>query len=185
MTGAASSRELGFTLIEVLISVALFALIGVAGFTLVESIIGVQRRTDMRLESLADMQRAMHILTADFEQAEERSLAFDGARVSVSRPAGAASARDATISFGLQDGVLVRSVTAPGGPVRNQALITGVQQVAWRFYLPASGWQETPVRSGDDTATPEAVAVDITMRDESGRGGILRRVVTLPRPHRE
>ena len=44
----------GFTLIEVLIALGLFALIGVAGFTLLNSVLRTQDATDTRLGRMAE-----------------------------------------------------------------------------------------------------------------------------------
>ena len=67
-------REAGVTLTEVLVALVLFALIGGAGLAVLDQVLRVQARTDGRLERLAEVQRAMHLLTLDFMQATGGSL---------------------------------------------------------------------------------------------------------------
>ena len=61
-----------------LVALVLFALIGGAGLAVLD-----QARTDGRLERLADVQRAMHLLTLDFMQATGGSLGLERRRCSV------------------------------------------------------------------------------------------------------
>ncbi len=58
----------GFTLLELMISLGLFALIAVAGLALVDSVIGVDGRTEARLDRVADLQRAMVVVSSDLDQ---------------------------------------------------------------------------------------------------------------------
>ena len=58
----------GFTLIEVIIALSLFALIGVAGFSMLSGVLQTQERTDGRLQRLSDIQRAVFVISADLDQ---------------------------------------------------------------------------------------------------------------------
>jgi general secretion pathway protein J len=185
MTTAAPGRQAGLTLIEVMIAVALFALIGMAGFALVQSIISIQQRTDHRLDNLSDLQRTMHILTSDFEQAEPGTLMLDGDKVSFHRapddPAGAAL----VIGYSLEDNILHRSIIGPDGQPRMQALIGDVETIKWRFLTASRGWFEGLATSAGDDAKPIAIALDISLSADRGDGGgHIRRVVALPRAPR-
>lgn len=174
--------EAGFTLIEVLISLTLFSLIGVAGFTLVDSIVRVQTRTDGRLETLGAQQRAMHLMTLDFEQAaSSQGLTYDGAGVSFRRLSGGAGEGVISIRYALYDGVLIRSLGGAGGG-QSQALIEDVESAKWRFYTPQTGWLDVwPPATGTPPAAPRGVALTLTLTDQPSRpGGTLRRVVELP-----
>jgi len=64
-----AAGEAGFTLIELIISLALFALIAMAGLSLVEALLNIQQRTSGRLDRLAELQRAMYVLDNDLTQA--------------------------------------------------------------------------------------------------------------------
>jgi len=60
--------DAGLTLVEVMVSLALFALIAVAGFSFVDGELRVRAETEGRLERLGNLQRAMYVLTSDLEQ---------------------------------------------------------------------------------------------------------------------
>ena len=62
----------GFTLIEVIIALSLFALIGVAGFSMLSGVLQTQERTDGRLRRLSDIQRAVFVISADLDQVSGR-----------------------------------------------------------------------------------------------------------------
>ena len=51
-----------------LIALGLFALIGVAGFTLLNSVLRTQDATDTRLGRMAEIQRAMLVVSSDLDQ---------------------------------------------------------------------------------------------------------------------
>ena len=134
-------RQSGVTLVEVLVALVLFALIGAAGFSMLDQILRVQARTDGRLERLAEMQRAMHLITSDFMQAHGGSLAFADGAVTFRR---GAAPTDAAVRYALDGTALTRSLARGFGeaPAR-QVLVTGVAGLAWRFYAPTTGWTTT------------------------------------------
>ena len=81
------------TLVEVLVAPVLFALIGAAGFSVLDQVIRVQAATDGW--RLAEVQRAMHVVTQDFMQATGGSFAVADGKVSFRRTAGAGEMRGA------------------------------------------------------------------------------------------
>lgn len=179
MSHPARSDESGFTLVEMLVVVALFALIGMAGFAVVDGIVGVQRRTEGRLERLADLQRAMHIITADLEQAEPLSLRFDGTMLSLQRSAGG-QGEPTTIAFMLREGILYRMIGTGGG--QGQRLVPDARSVSWSALYPGTGWQALLPGPADPKRYPRAVALELTLADGEAADQMVRRVVALPRP---
>lgn len=183
----------GFTLVEVLIALALFALIGVAGFTLLNSVLRTQGATETRLDRMAEIQRAMLVITSDLDQ-------LTG---SVAGGGGALALRKADLGGGvvnvrydLAGDALTRTVTGAGGE-RVQTLLTGVASAQWTFHrrqgdwleqwpLPASPAPPTPgMPSSETRLDPDqgltAVAVDLTLTGVDGRpGATVRRVVSIP-----
>ncbi len=60
--------EAGVTLIEVLVSLAIFAVIGIAGLTVLDTVARTGERTDGRLERLAEIDRAFLVIRRDLAQ---------------------------------------------------------------------------------------------------------------------
>ncbi len=169
-------RESGFTLLELMISLGLFALIAVAGLALVDSVIGVDGRTEARLDRVADLQRAMVVIASDLDQIAPGPLAGDAAGLRFARAAPGFGGPPVAVAYRVADGRLERSV---GG--RRQLVLDRVAGAQWRYFdggwLPA--WPPAPDRA--DT-WPRAVVVELQVGGPGG--GMLRRIVTLPSPAR-
>jgi general secretion pathway protein J len=167
------------TLVEVLVGLVLFALIGMAGFSVLDQAIRVQARTEGRLARLAEIQRMMHIVTLDFMQASGASLSLVDGAVSFRRDA---ATGEIAVSYGLEDGTLVRSVSGgPNAAVLRQNLLSDVGAIRWGFLAPQGDWVDAwpqAARPGA-SANPAAVSLDLAMAGP-GLSGDLRRVVALP-----
>lgn len=150
----------GFTLVEVLVSLALFALIGGAGVSVLDQVLRAQSRTETQLDGLAAMQRAMFLITLDFSQGET-VVANDA--VQVGRGA-------ATVQYAVIDGVLTRGISDV-----QQTVLAGVAGVSWSFLDAENGWVSA-WPPADDPANPRAMAVTLDM----GTKGQIRRVVAMP-----
>ena len=168
--------EAGFTLIELMISLSLFALIAVAGLALVDSVLGVQERTEVRLDRLSDLQRAMLVMSGDLEQVARGDVAGAGGQLEFTRAAPGIGGPPVAVAYRLERGVLTRE--AGGG---TQALLGGVGSVRWRFFDAGwvDRWPPTGARAG---AWPRAVEAVLTLAPGAGAGagGTLRRVILLP-----
>ena len=159
----------GFTLIELLISLALFALISLAGVRLVETVATVQDRTAGRAARLAELQRAMFQITADFEQLTG-GPARDGDRITLAR-SGQLGALP--VVYHMRGGALHR--TADGA---DRAVIGDVRAASWRFFKNGA-WTDQPTTT-DDVSRPRAVELTVELgAGPRGRGGRIRRVFEL------
>ncbi len=169
----------GVTLVEVLVALVLFALIGGAGFSVLDQVIRVQNLTEGRLQRLAQVQRAMHVVSQDFMQVSGGSLDFTDAIVSFRRSAGTG---DMAVRYGLEESTLVRSVSGADarGPAR-QALLSNVARIGWRFFDPGSGWVTTwpPNPVVTTRLNPAAVALEVQLTGLMPSGD-LPRIVILP-----
>ena len=65
-------RSDGFTLIEMVVSIAIFSLIGLGTYTLFSSVFNLKEKTDIRSHELSNLQRAMIIIQNDVEQLVRR-----------------------------------------------------------------------------------------------------------------
>lgn len=190
----AKRRREGFTLVEVLIALALFALIGVAGFTLLNSVLRTQGATETRLDRMAEIQRAMLVVTSDLDQVTG-SVAGGSGSLSI-RKFDTGSAIVA-VRYDFSGEVFTRTVTGPGGE-RIQTLITGVSDARWTFHQRSGAvhgtWPlpQTAATVLSPSAAPgatrmvpdeglAAIALDLTLTGIDGRpGATVRRLVSIP-----
>ena len=170
--------EQGFTLIELMISLGLFALIAVAGLALVHGIINVQGRTEIRLDRLAEVQRTMFVVTSDLDQIAVGGNVSGNAKMGLKFTRAAPGRDGARVEVGYRviGGMLVRT----GGPVL-QRLLPGVKAARFRFWN--GEWRDRwPI--SDETAGqwPQAIEMELQIVSPNGGvAGIVRRVVVLPR----
>jgi len=71
-------HQQGFTLLEVLIAVAIFALISLAGFTILNTVLQSEERSKQRIARINEIQRAFLIMERDFLQITRRTIRVDG-----------------------------------------------------------------------------------------------------------
>ena len=181
MTNAAPPGEGGFTLIEIIIALSLFALVSMGGLALVDSIIRIEERTAGRLERLGQLQRAMFVLTRDLEQVAGGSLEPVNGGIQFQRAASSLEDVDQNIAYLLRGDSLFRVVGGANGT--SQLLVDGVSSSNWTFFFSQGGWQDSiTVNEQGVSMQPSAVAVDLTLDESSAPSGLLRRVVELPAP---
>lgn len=186
-----------------LIALGLFALIGVAGFTLLNSVLRTQDATDTRLSRMAEIQRAMLVISSDLDQITG-ALGGGGSTLSL-RKADIAGAV-VEVRYDLAGDVVTRTVTGPGGQ-RVQTLLTQVSGLNWTFHRRRGDWLdawpqpaqpqaapvhvEGPIMVGSDGRPAQtgpgadegvtAVALDLSLNGIDGRpGATLRRVASIP-----
>lgn len=71
-------KQRGFTLLEVLIAIALFALISLASSAMLTTIIDSSERGKLRSDRLNELQRAFLVMERDFTQMTRRSVRLNG-----------------------------------------------------------------------------------------------------------
>ena len=170
----APENEAGFTLIELMISLGLFALIAVAGLALVDGIIKVQGRTEGRLDRLADLQRALFVVTSDLDQLAAGNISGGGASLSFTRAAPGMGGPAIPLRYALAGGTLVRGL----GPVP-QRVLGGVAATRWRFW--DGGWVDRwPLNEQGKTRWPRAIALEMQVTGPGGTPASVRRVIALP-----
>lgn len=174
----------GFTLIELIIALALFALIALAGAALVDSVLGVRARTEGRLERLAEIERAMFVLNEDLSQVTGGPIRGGGATLSFDRQGAGIGGVPLHVDYSFADGAILRITRSPASPGGggSQRLLSGAAGLRWHFLAGRGAsldrWPPTPA---DAARWPAAIAAEIELApDAAGPGGSLRRIVALP-----
>jgi general secretion pathway protein J len=195
----------GFTLLEVLVAIAIFAFVGVmalSGYTQLQKQTEYQQQ---RLERVREVQRAVQTLSQDLTQIEPRSIRepigdqhipavlagesveykIEFTRAGWTNTAGLARPNLQRVAYRLdQDGlwrdhwrVLDRTQTSE--PVRVR-LLSGVRAVTFRFLSPSREWIDRWPQPGGNPAEQERArpaAVEVTLELEDW--GQIKRVVEV------
>ncbi|MEI9851830.1 MAG: prepilin-type N-terminal cleavage/methylation domain-containing protein [Sphingomonas sp.] len=159
----------GFTLIELMISLGLFALIAVAGLGMVDGILRVQGRTEVRLDRLAGLQRTMSIVSSDLDQIAQGRLAGEGAQLSFTRAAPGAGGPAVVVRYLLAGDVLVRQAGAGAAAAAARHCAGALALLERRLD------RQMAASDADADRWPRAVALELRTGE-----GALRRVVVLP-----
>lgn len=179
MPRARRPADAGVTLIEMMVALALFAVIGSAGFAMLDQVLRTQRGTEGRLEQLSARQRALHVIRSDFMIALPRSLQAGEDGVSWQRSTATGGMH---LTYRLTEGILRRDLAdLDGRGLSSQALLVGVGALRWRFLAADGLWSEVwPVEGVQTLITPRnprAIELVVELPDKAGS---LRRVAALP-----
>ena len=162
----ARDSEAGLTLVEMLVALVLFALVGIASFTTLDAIIRTRDRTEGRLEAIARIDRALRLFSRDVMQSAPQDIALgdDGLVLS------GAGGRILTWRGGT--GVVLRQVQAPGaGPGMQQNLLEDIAGLRLRVLDDKQTWFD--IWPPADTEA-DARAVEMTIDLGDGRGSLVR-----------
>lgn len=170
----------GFTLVEMLIALSIFALLSIAGVSLLSFSIDSRQRTTERLDTLASIVRTRSLLSADLAQAVPRTWrdtngqrrpAFsggnDGTAIELIRSGwtndgGAARSSLQRVAYRLEGDRLVRSSSpmVDGSEENPPAiLLTGVKSLRMRFHT-GGIWRDDWQAAVAD-ALPDAVEITV------------------------
>lgn len=167
----ARSGDAGITLVEMLVALMIFALVGLASFTTLDTILKVRARTDGTLEQIARIDRALLVFGRDMMQVDPMSVLLSEDTLSAEIPGD-----DPLRRFLLNDGALTRQSgkTLTGAPLE-QSLIDEVREVQFRVLDRAQVWHET---WPEGAAGPQALAGQMALTLDDGQ--TLSRTVALP-----
>jgi len=200
MTGR--RRHAGFTLLELLVSLAIFALLATMAYTALNTVLKARKEVDQRAARLTELQTAFMVMERDIEEAVARPVrddlgdeqaALKGGGVGVTilsltrtgwrNPLGVARSDLQRVAYGFNNQQLLREAwnsldRAPGSEPYSEVLINGVSAVDVRFLGQDRQWLGYwPPESGTGTQPPGAVlmprAIEISV-DVDGWGRIVR-----------
>lgn len=200
---AAPRTKHGFSLLEILVAVAIFAVIGVIAYSGLAGVTRTRERLTAANGRLRQLSIAIHLLESDLGQAANRPIrgsfgenepALAGTHSSLALshydwssandPGAAALSRSA---YGIGDGGLVRQHwtvldRAPGSVAQTRKLADGIKVLELRYRDSSGRWSnqwpsQESTRRGALEPLPTAVEVAI----ESDDIGRLRRVIEIPK----
>ena len=182
------SRSAGFTLLEVLIAIAIFSIISLTSFTIFDTVLTGDEASKTRTNRLNELQRGFLILERDISQIVRRSVRVNGespqnfylyangpdnedgvlafVRGGWTNPGLLLPRSDLQgIAYQLKDNVLIRYHSTFVDPVvgeepKARPLISGIEEIRFEFFQQGK-WQDEL----DSTSLPLAVAIELDTED--------------------
>jgi general secretion pathway protein J len=186
-------NQRGFTLLEVVVAIAIFSLLGLATYQLLDRVMRSDQRIQTQEQQLRHLQRALGLLERDLIQAQRHALKDDHShsQALVSQPQGLRVLRGGwrnplefprsdllQANHRLSDGEWLRETQGlePGSISQAQSLLSGVELIHLRF-IDGQGQAHDSWPVGSQALSLPA-AVDIAL-NAPGYPNI-RRVILLP-----
>jgi general secretion pathway protein J len=152
----------GFTLLELLVALAIFSLIAVMSYNGLKVVLNTQAATEIQADALAEMQKVYLLMQRDIEQVvprpvrdeygdEQPALTGDDAlqltRGGWSNPAGRLRSSLQRVGYAFEDGQLVRYSwgvldRAQDSEPQRQVLVGDVEEMTIRYLSANNEWQE-------------------------------------------
>ncbi len=194
----------GFTLLELLVALAIFSLIAVMAYGGLETVLKQQALTEENAESLAELQKTYLVLQRDIEQAVPRTIRdefgdqqapligttlFQLTRGGWNNPANQPRSTLQRVGYSLEDRQLIRYAwlvldrAQDSAPAR-QPLAADVESMQVRYLDETGNWQDQwpPVQAGSNPlANPTDFPRAVEMTLEHARFGTLIWLFQLPR----
>ncbi|MDO7897885.1 type II secretion system protein GspJ [Pseudomonas citrulli] len=173
-----TNRQSGFTLLELVIAIAIFALLGLASWRLFDGVLRVQQGSARHEQEIRTLQRAVGVIERDAWQAVLGSVVLAPTGLQLQRshwrnPQDQPRSERQAVTYRLEGSVLWRDSRAEGSTVvQQQKLLDDVRALSWRVFDAQRGWHGETVRDGAPLALELVVS--------AGRFEQIRRVLLLP-----
>ncbi|KIN74994.1 general secretion pathway protein J [Sulfitobacter noctilucae] len=169
--------DAGVSLIEVLVSLAIFAVIGVAGLAVLNTVSRTGERTEGRLERLADIDRSFVILRRDLMQMRGLTATLEAGALRFLRPVEGTAVE---ITYLTNEDVLLRRIDRVGTDNVDQHLLDDVASAEWKLMDRSGRWYGTwPPASATDAVRPHAAELVLNVRADGGRTEFITRLFPL------
>ncbi|MDX9739848.1 MAG: type II secretion system minor pseudopilin GspJ [Gammaproteobacteria bacterium] len=195
-------RSTGFTLLELLIALAIFAIMSVVAYGGLRTVLEARDRAAASADRLAELQLAFTIIGRDFEQAIDRPIrdefgdrepAMQGTEDGLEltrggwrNPAGLQRSELQRVAYSLEGEELLRQTwqvldRTQGSEPRSTALLAGVEELSLRYLDANREWRDfwptgPATMPGAEGALPIGIEISITT-ERWGRVTRLFRVV--------
>ncbi|WP_223414658.1 MULTISPECIES: type II secretion system protein GspJ [unclassified Pseudomonas] len=175
------NKQSGFTLLELVIAMAIFVLLGLASWGLFDGVVRVQRGTTEHEREFRSLQRAVAVIERDVLHATDQPVVLQQSVLQLQRshwrnPLDQPRSERQLLTYRLDNGTLWRESQGEGVPsVQRQKLLGDVRDLSWRVFDAQSGWS-SDWPSGRGVKRPMAVEVQFS----TGRFEAIRRVLLLP-----
>ncbi|NWD66283.1 type II secretion system minor pseudopilin GspJ [Pseudomonas gingeri] len=181
------NRQGGFTLVELVIALAIFSLIGLASYRLYEGVLLTQARVSAHEQGLRRLQRAMALLERDVMQAtipkEGVAVTLNAGQLNLRRgnarnPLDEPRSERQEVAYRLEDGALWRYQRHLDLPeTHKQLVLKDVRALQWRLYVDKVGWRSDGASTpGRTSVHPRALEITLSV----DRFEQIRRVILLP-----
>lgn len=191
----------GFTLLEILVAVAIFAIISMAAYTTLTTLLKNQQQTEAKIERLQEVQRAISLLERDMWQLAERRARdelgdakaallgqsagpgkdgwLEWTRDGWRNPTGFARSHLQRVRYHVSDGELMRDTwlyvdRAPQVKPLSQPVLSGVRTWELRFLINDEVHDHWPLEGTRDKL-PRALEITLELEDY----GVIKRLFAL------
>ncbi|QXH54277.1 type II secretion system minor pseudopilin GspJ [Pseudomonas fakonensis] len=169
-------RQRGFTLLELMLAVAIFAMLAVGSAQLVERMVRADAARQMQADELRALGRALSLIQRDAVQGvfvgellhAAFAVSLDGTRVQwlvgAQQATGMLGASDLrVVEYWLEGGTLWRRRRSlEHGEGREQRLLEGVQALSWRLHTQDQGWLSQWPGAKRPKSAPDALEVRLS-----------------------
>ncbi|MBY8947323.1 prepilin-type N-terminal cleavage/methylation domain-containing protein [Pseudomonas sp. SH10-3B] len=180
------NKQRGFTLLELVIALAIFALLGLASWRMFDTTVRSQQGLASHEQALRRLQRALGVIERDALQVASSVMVLSPASLQWVRsnwrnPHDVPRSERQQVLYRLDNRVLWReSRGLESHTVERQKLLTDVEALSWRLFDPETGWSALwPLGRGAAATPPQALEMVLT----TGQFERIRRVWLFPQAH--